>query len=289
LRSLGKEVEILNPDPIPQKFKFLFHDNVKHEIFSERPEQIAEISSKDAIFVMDISDWSRMGKLSTYLQDSKAKIICIDHHISNNRYADMSVLDPRASSAGELVYKFIKENGYSLDMDIANSIYVAVLTDTGAFKYSNAGYSAHLIAADLINFGVKSRIIYKKLYETFSIERMRLLGQALASLQTTSDCRIAWLKITSMMFKETGTRSEDIDGFLDFPRSLKNVEIAMIFLENGNNEIKISFRSEGNIDVNELAKEFGGGGHRQASGAIVSGKLEKVIETVVKRAENFLK
>jgi phosphoesterase RecJ-like protein len=167
-------------------------------------------------------------------------------------------------------------------------IYVSIVGDTGSFRFSNATPKSHRIAAELIEAGVKPRKVYKKLFEAYTIGRMKLLGMVLTDLKVSEDGRIAWMKVTTEMMKTTGCFNGETDGFADIPRSLAGVQISIMFRETGDGGVKLSFRSEPPVDIAPLARSFGGGGHGSAAGAILKGDIDIIESEVLSAAESYL-
>ena len=161
------------------------------------------------------------------------------------------------------------------------AIYVAILTDTGSFRFSNSTPASHNIVAELLQRGVSPDETYRRVYGTSSHRQLRLLRSALAELEVDPGSRVAWITVPSKDYEELGATSDDLEGLVDYPRSLEGVEVGLLFRRTIKGGIKVSFRSNGEVDVNELARRFGGGGHVRASGALVEGTLDQVRSDVL--------
>jgi len=286
LKSMGKKSCILNGHSIPAACKFLDPRNEVETFDSEIHGEI--IASAEVVFILDISNWDRLGSCAPQIRESQAIRICIDHHISNNAFADINMIDVKASSTGELVYRLITGMGGEISMGIAEPLYVSIITDTGSFRFSNTNSRSHAIAAHLLDVGVNPRGIYENIYENSSIGRIKLLGLALSRLRMEADDRIAWVKITREMMRETNTGPQECEGFVDYLRLLKNVEVCLIFIELDDGKVKVSLRSRGAVDVNKIAGEYGGGGHKLAAGLSVESNVEQMERDLVSSARNSL-
>jgi len=220
---------------------------------------------------------------------SRALKICIDHHLEPDGFADHYLMDEDATSTGEILFRLLgrlTEERFS--PTIATALYCAILTDTGSFRYPRVDPEIHRIAARLIECGADPVDIYGRVYEQWSDGRIHLLGETLRALRTVADGRIAHVTITRDMLQRTGTSEEDTDNFTTYPMSIAGVLVGILFLELSQG-LKISFRSRGDIPINELAREFGGNGHRNAAGArIREGDMLQVREAVLAAALTYL-
>ncbi len=283
LKGLGKEVRIWNHNPVPENYTFLDPTGAM-EIFGEKRHQkyLAEI---EVVFVLDISDWFRLKSFGKWLQKQKGlPIVCIDHHPNGDRFGSLDFLMTKASSTGEIVFEILKALNASITLPIAEALYTAILTDTGSFRFNNTTARAHRIVAELMDNGIHFREIYEKIYENERPEKMKLLGMVLQELHFESNGRIVWFRITQEMLQTVGLKPEDIDGFSDFPRRIAGVEISLMFVQIGEKRTKVSFRSKGNVVINRLAQEVGGGGHPFASGAMISRPLWETIDLILPKA-----
>jgi len=288
LIAQGKTVHILNHSATPEVYLFL--DPHKRIVQFQQELHAAVIAGAEVIVVLDTNHLDRLRSLQQHILDSKAVKICIDHHLDPAPFADHYVLDEDATSTGEIVYRLlVKLSGQQqLSPDIATSLYCAIMTDTGSFRYPRVDPEIHRIVAHLIECGADPVNIFHEVYEQWSPGRIRLLGETLASLQTAYDGKLAHVTITQEMLARTGTTEEDTDNFTIYPMSIRGVVAGVLFLELRSG-LKISFRSKGDIPINELAKEFGGNGHKNAAGArIHTGTLKDVCERVVLSAAKYI-
>ncbi len=282
LKKLGKESVILNDSPVPNLLRFM---KGTEYVLKEIPRNF----NYQAVIILDCPDLTRIGKANEYIKKGSV-IINIDHHISNINFGKFNWVEPEFSSAGEMVYDLFKAFKVKIGLDEAVALYVAIMTDTGSFRYSNTSSKTHRIAAELIDMGIEPYEVHAKIYETSSIQDTNLLGEALQTMKLTDDGKIAWLWVTKEMLKKTKASLEGTEGIINFARSIGGVDIAVLFRETGTEDrVKVSFRSKGRVDVNKLASVFGGGGHPTASGCTVFGKIEDVEKKVLEKAMEMLK
>ncbi len=282
LRQRKKTFSIINNNPVPENYRFL-DPNQQMEVFN-KDRHIELLTSADVLFILDISDWGRLRELGELVRELSLKTVCIDHHPVQEPFADLDIIYPEASSTGELIYELLKGLNARFTQRICEAIYTAILTDTGSFRFTNTNPAAHRIVAELLEAGINPQKIYSNVYENQSLARVKLMARVLGGIQLEYDGRLAWMKITQQMLKETGATLKDTEGLADFPRSIAGVEVALLFMELEDGKVKISFRSKGNVVINGLAKEFNGGGHAFAAGASTDGPLDTVIPNVLQRA-----
>lgn len=279
LTQQRKKVWIINNSPVTNNYKFLDPDN-KIIIFD--PEKhVRIIEHADVFIIVDISDWERLRELGAFIQKSSSTKICIDHHHIENHFADIDVIYKEASSTGELIFEFLNYANHQIDLEIASALYTCILTDTGSFRFSNTTALTHEIAAKLRATGVDSRKIYQEVYENNSPNKIALMAKALDNLEYECDGKLAWFTITQNMFEKTGAETWDTEGFPEIPRTIEGVEVSLMFTELEPGKVKVSFRSKGNIVINEVARKFGGGGHNFAAGAVVQQPLENATQSVL--------
>lgn len=287
LKNNQKEVMVLNDSPVPETYHFM---DLENNIFKRYESDYDEdINKADVIFILDISELSRLGSMRRAIEESPAKRICIDHHASNNFPGDILYADETAAATGELIKKLIDRSDEELTIEMAEALYVALLSDTGCFRFSNTNADAHQLGADLLKAGANHEKIYHHLYENNSWEKTRLYTLALSSLKQEAEGLIASMIITREMIGQSKASYEEIDGFADFARNIKGVLISILFVELKNSDIKISFRSSSDVPVNKLAGELGGGGHKNASAAVIEdGSLDETIAKVMNIAGNYV-
>ncbi|HKS06301.1 MAG TPA: bifunctional oligoribonuclease/PAP phosphatase NrnA [Gemmatimonadaceae bacterium] len=285
LAQRGIAAYVCNPTPWPTMFKFLLGNDVR----DRSDEGIAAINAADQVIVLDISDIERLGVLADSVRKHKKRALVIDHHRPGvEAPGEIMLSDVTACATGELIYDFATTLGFSLTKDAATAMYTAILTDTGSFRYANASPRSHAVAADLLRVGVDPEEMYRLVYASVPLGRLRLVRDALATLEVDSQAGLSWIDVPAGAMDKYGLSSEDLDGIAEYPRMIAGTRIALLFRDLGHGKVKVSFRSTGNADVHTLARQFGGGGHSRASGAMIPGTLETVRKAVVDAARQML-
>jgi phosphoesterase RecJ-like protein len=286
LAQQGLTVRIVNPTPWPAPFAFLLGDDVT----DATPQGAAALDGIDALLVLDINDLRRLGVLADRVRALTVPVLVIDHHVPGDEPAgSVVVADTAACATGELVYDYARAQGLALTPAVARALYTAMLTDTGGFRYSNTSPRAHAIAAALLAAGVDPEEMYRRIYAQVSVGRLRLLQEALASLEVDAATGLSWVSLAAGAMERHGVTSEELDGIVEHPRSIAGTRLALFFRDLGHGKVKVSFRSTGEVDVNRLARGYGGGGHAKASGALIAGGLEAVQAQVVADALGYLR
>lgn len=281
LEEMGKSVIIVNVDPVPDTFHFLpGSDRIINDFTSPDYPQVA--------LVLDSSNLDRTGKAADLVRKAKL-IINIDHHISNNKFGNINLVEEKASAVGEQIFSIINYLGFSVGKERAVSLYTAILTDTGSFQYVNTSEKTHRIVSCLLREGVEPVGVAEKVYGRTSFARQKLLGLALTTLKKSERGEISWFRLTREMCKKVEVEDSETNGFISYIQSVKGIELALFFRETSKeNQIRVSFRSKGKIDVNSLARKFGGGGHERAAGCLMEGNIEKVEESILTAARELL-
>jgi len=285
LMQRGMSVHIVNPTPWPELFAYMLGDDV----VDRTAAGAAALKGIDLLIVLDISDVKRLGALAETVRSLKVPRVVIDHHIASEDPAgDVLLTDTSACATGELVYDLACELGYEITPRIAKSIYSAILTDTGGFRFSNTTPRCHAVAADLLATGLDPEEIYQRVYASAPVGRLRLLAEVLQTLGVDEQKGLAWLSMSAGAMEQFRVRQEDLDGIVEHARSISGTRMAVFFRDLGHGKVKASFRSTGGVDVNAFARNFGGGGHARASGALIAGSLEDVRERVLAAARQVL-
>lgn len=285
LTQRGLDVRIVNPTPWPDLFQFLLGDDVRNDT----PKGAAALRDIDLLVVLDISDVKRLGVLTDTVRQLDVPKLVIDHHIASSDPAGTVILtDVTACATGELVYDLACTLDFEITPTIARSLYVAMLTDTGGFRFSNTSPRCHAVAADLLAAGVDPEEMYVKVYASAPAGRVRLLAEVLSTLGVDETAGLAWLSMSAGALEKYEVRQEDLDGVVEHARSIAGTRMALFFRDLGYGKVKVSFRSTGEVDVNAFARQFGGGGHAKASGALISGTLADVRERIIAAARQFL-
>lgn len=278
LRSMGKKAVIINEDPVPEEYAFLPNADLVQTFHARHLK-----NSYDAYILVDCAEFSRSGELARMPFAGKP-VINIDHHISNTNFGTVNWVDPDASSASEMIYRLFKKMNVSFTRETAMLLYVGIMTDTGSFKYSNTSAATLAAASELVGCGIDVASVHRKIYESVPLNDMVFLLKLLPTMKSALRGKIVWFTVRAAAFKKQSVTFDLSEHLLGFARSIKGVEAVAVFKENlgVKNEIRINLRSQGRVDVNALARMFGGGGHKTASGATVRGTLVSVERNVVR-------
>jgi bifunctional oligoribonuclease and PAP phosphatase NrnA len=279
LQERGKEVWIINPTGFPLNFEFLREEGMR-VVDAASPEAGAVAGDADFAIVVDTGEIKRIGRVAPLIADLPRAVI--DHHPPGDEpIPGVSFRDAAACAAGELVYDLILAGGGPLTTAAAQGLYVAILTDTGSFRHSNTSAACLRLAADLVEKGVDPETMHRKVYGDVPLRRLQLLRHALEALGMDDSGTVAWISVPEEEFQRLGGNAEDLEGLVDYPRTLVGVEVGLLFRTLRDGATKISFRSNGAVDVNRVAGQFGGGGHVRASGAVVGRPVEEVRNEVI--------
>jgi bifunctional oligoribonuclease and PAP phosphatase NrnA len=272
LKALRKEISIYLTDEIPYQYQFLPHpDNILRRIPDE---------GFDAIFVVDCGNFFRVGEGYEKLK-GKGTIINVDHHDTNEAFGNINILDERASSTAAILYLIFNALKVPFNYEIAVSLYTAVLTDTGSFRYENTDSRSFLVCEEMTRYGVKPAVVAANVYESHPKERLLLLRLVLETMTTYYDDRLALVFVTEEMFRKTHTNREYTEGFVELLKEIKTVEVAALAREISPQRFKISMRARGTVDVAGVAVRFGGGGHKSAAGCFLEGSQDVVRNRLV--------
>ncbi|TMQ59970.1 MAG: bifunctional oligoribonuclease/PAP phosphatase NrnA [Candidatus Eisenbacteria bacterium] len=269
LDHMGKTAEVVLDSPVPAALLFLPAAST-----IRRPDHVQK--KFDSAFVLDSSSLDRTGSVPERCLNPGAKIAVFDHHWGNDGFGDIRLVNPEASATAELVYDVIDLLHIPISPEIAECLYAGILSDTGGFRYANTSSRTLRVAARLVERGARAPVVAEALYATKTAPSLRILGLALASLETRSGGRIGAMTISRDMFERAGATPEDADGIVQYAKALAGARVGVLVQEVAPNEIRASLRSDGTVDVNEVASLFGGGGHRNAAGLRVRGDLERV-------------
>ncbi len=275
LKRLHKEVYFYHPQKVPYNYQFLPYSE---EINNQPPKRSFGVG-----IILDCSDISRLGKAKNSFINTDI-LVNIDHHISNTKFADLNYVDPKASSASELVYKIYKKVFPKVSRSVALCLYTGIFTDTGSFSYAPTTSSVHRIVAELMDCGVSPPKVYHNVYSTFKPRDLSFIGKTLSNLKEDSTGKIIWVKTNKWRESEFGDLTEAIFHNL---RSIKKGHVFILFKNIKKGSIRVNFRSNGKVNVNKIAKFFGGGGHKNAAGVTIRkeslSSVEKKIVSFVKR------
>ncbi len=286
LRGIGVQAVITNPTDTPDRFAFLFADLPGVD---QSRQAIKELRRADLVIVLDIADLSRLGNLGETVRERGVPVICIDHHVGPGDLPDgPRFVDVAAAATGELIYLLALALGWTVTPAVARALYVALMTDTGGFRFSNTKPRTLHVAAELVAAGVDTEQTYLDVYANAPIGRPRLLAEVLQTLVVEEDCGLAWVTVAPGAVERHGVDTDDLDGVVEHARSVRGVRLALLFRPMSAGRVKVSFRSVGKVDVSALARNFGGGGHTKASGAAITGTLDDVQHAVLEASRQYL-
>ncbi len=279
LRKIGKDVTVHYQDSVPDLYAFLPGADTVVQHIPDRDFDVA--------VVLDIGERKRAGK--QFCEFTRVTTtINLDHHLSCDNFADYNLIDSNAAATGILVYRIANAFGYRFDRETAVCIYVATITDTGSFRYSNANREAFSVSGEMIECGVNAWDVAEKLYENQPQRRLELLAKCLPTLEVFNNGQSASVTVTCDMYEACGADAELTDGFVNYPRSIRGVEVAIFFRQLEEKKFKVGFRSKGKVNVAAFSAALGGGGHHNAAGCTVEGTLEDVKAQVYAIVESSL-
>jgi len=280
LDALNIKATLYNESDIPAVYRFL--PEIKHI-----QNQISRVHAYETAIILDCSNLDRIGR-ATDIVTQIPMVINIDHHSTNTRFGERQLIDDKACATAELVFRLLKEMDVPISTAMATSIYTGIVTDTGSFRFSNTNASAFEICNEMVLLGVKPKHIARHLYGSYSLGRIKLLNQALGSIEISNNGSLSLMTLTLNMLRQTGTQPEDADGLIQYARKIEDVKVAALIQEqaNGRKHVSadknyhVSLRSDGSIDVAAIAATFGGGGHPSAAGFNLESTLDKIKETI---------
>ena len=280
--QLGKKAQPLFMSPLAAWYEAIFDGNPSILGNDVQPEQLLQVYDEvDLIIMVDTDSRVQLPGFAEWLPDCGKKIIVIDHHITGDYLGDVKLVDTAAAAAGEVIFDLIKFAGWDITESIAESIFIALSTDTGWFKFGNTDSRIFHTAAALIDAGARPNEIYRLLYQSFTPARLYLMTRMLDHLQLHADARIATQYILRKDFDETGASGPDTENLIDECQRIETVEVAALFTELADGGFRCSLRSKGKVDVRRIAQKYGGGGHTLASGVNLKGPLDKAIQSIV--------
>ena len=277
MRKAGKNAYAMAPSPVPQLLDYL----PGFDTLVDSP------NSLDALFTFDCATLGRFGDKRALVEDTKI-VVNIDHHVSSEGFGTINLVEPKASSTGEVVFKLLRALDAPITPDVATNLYAALFTDTGGFRHENTTEDVLRLGADLVALGANPAWVALKSYKSKSVSRTRLEGMAIARMHTEYDGKLVWSEITRVMLEEAGARMEESEGVIDALQSIDTMKLAVLFKENGMNSTKVSVRSRPPYDATEVCIPFGGGGHQRAAGAEISAPMAVARERVLEVARNLL-
>lgn len=280
LLDAHKDVVLLTEEPVPPPYNRLRGaDRIVQYLSSER--------EFDAVVVLDCAQIERLGGFGANLEDQK-QLINIDHHESNDFFGHLNLVDINSSSTGELVFKVIKLGDFPVARDVAENLFAAIQADTGSFRYENTTPTSFKIAAEMMEFGANPWELSRELIHGYGLSRLKLLEIALSTIEFHHAGKIGIMSLFLDMFVKAGAGPVDSERFVDYPRFVSGVELAVLIRQTGEDDYKFSLRSNSRVNVAQLAARFGGGGHAKAAGIECHGSIEVLKKNFLKEAVRFL-
>lgn len=286
LESLGKSVRIVNPSAIPPSLGFLDPERRVLKIGDGITPQ--DIVDTDVHIILDTSAWVQLQDVGAALRQSSAVKVVIDHHVSSDDLGAIEFKDTQAEATGALVVRMAEALGLPLPPQTATPLYCAIATDTGWFRFSSTTGETLRTAGRLIDAGAQPHLIYQLLYEQYSLARVRLAGCALGRVTLECDGRLAYTWVEQSDLRANGAAPADTEDLVNEALRIAGTQVAFIAVEQPNKNIKVSFRSRTSLNVAAIAEHFGGGGHRQAAGATLTGPLPEARSRVIAAIKDVL-
>jgi bifunctional oligoribonuclease and PAP phosphatase NrnA len=262
MRAMGKTVHVMVPAPVPKLLSYLpGFDTI----------ETAPVTT-DVLFTFDCATLGRFGELREFVQQAPYSVN-VDHHVSNEGFGTVNLVDAAASATGQVVYRLLLMLGAPISAGVANNLYAALFTDTGGFRHENTTEAALRLGAELVLLGADPALIALKSYKSRSIPQVRLEGLAIAQMTAELDGQLVWSEITQLMLDEAGADMQETEGVIDTLQSIDSMKVAILLKENDATAIKISVRTRDPYDATAICKPFGGGGHHRAAGAELNAAL----------------
>ncbi len=267
LKSQGKEVSVVNEEKVPSRFLFLPKSTLITSIknYKARPYDVA--------IVVDCGDLDRIGRVKKLMSLDKM-IINIDHHITNDRFGDINLVNPQVSSAAEIMYDLLQEANCRMTKDIATLLYLGIMTDTGSFRYETTTPHCHTIAAELMKFDISISQLYRVLYESVPLQDLKGFTKIVSRFDSFYKGKVLCVELPKKVLNKFSQDFDLRDKIFGFLRTVKGVEVVMIVTEENAHQTRINLRSQGSVDVAKLASHFQGGGHSRASGCLIEGNMK---------------
>lgn len=290
LCAQGKQVSPLLISPLPQWYEFLFAEKVPVLGNDVTVEDLKAgcYNHCDLVIVVDTNSNAQLPGFEEYLKAADLPVLIFDHHITADGLGTVELVDSRAAATGQIIYDFFGYAGWQVTEKIAEALFVAISTDTGWFRFSNTDSRTLRTAAELLEAGADPTAIYRRMYQSFSPARVRLMAEMLDTLQLHLDGRVATQYILRRDFERIGATGADTENLIDECQRIASVEVAALFVELKDGRFRCSLRSKGDMDVSTIARQYGGGGHRMAAGCHVPGPAAAAVKLIVGRLKGQL-
>ena len=288
LKEIDKDCRILQISKLPFEYHYLNEGDIIETYDLDRHGKW--IAKVDLAIIFDVGDFKRIRGIKDQIEHHNIATLNIDHHPHPDEHPfTHNVVDLQAASTGDMVYDYIKTvRDGKITKTMAEGIYTAVMTDTGCFRYSNTNSHCHNIAIECIEVGVDISSLYQRIYESSSQARVALLGTLLRDIHYELDGEFAWFIIDQKMMHDAKATNADVEGFSDFVRTIRGVEVAMMVLENADGSCRLNFRSKGKYVINGVASKLGGGGHQFAAGAVVNESIGTLLSSAVEKTKSAI-
>jgi len=283
LKQLGKKAVLINEGAVPVRLRYLESSASIVNYTEEKPE-----TKFDRIIAVDCADARRIGLVAESFA-ANPQLLNIDHHPTNDSYGTVNLIHSDAAATVEILYDLIQHAELDLDLAAATAVYTGLLTDTGGFRYSSTTPKVMRIASEMLELGVPGHKLADYLLERMTKAQLLLLQRGLNQLSFSEDNQIAWISVSLEDMAKTSATSEDLEGLVNYARNVDGVEVGMLVKETAHNQVKVSLRSAGKVDVAAIAQSFGGGGHVRAAGCKLEGSLQSAVERVVAAVSEALK
>ena len=284
LTAKGKKAIIVNDEPVPHDYRFLKGSELIQTVSDFKRRPCFRDSFESAVF-LECSSKYRAGQSGRLADD--VPILNIDHHFDNGLYGNVNLVSPGVSACGEIVHDVIIRSGGKITPEIASALYTAILTDTSSFRF-NTNAQTLRITADLIDSGAEPNKIVEGVYEQVLFATLLLLGKALSTIKQTPDGYVVYCKVSRQMYRETGTSEVDSENFIDYLRVIEGNRVTFVLKELSDGKTRVNLRSKNDYDVQKVAAEFGGGGHRNAAGCTINTGLEESERLVLAEIKKIL-
>lgn len=284
LRRMEKKVRVINCSSVPEDLRFMTRAGEIITYMKDRHN--VEILTAGTIIAFDLGGSTRLGRMEKVVRDSAATKILVDHHVYQDELFDMQLVDVKSSSSAEITYEIIRAIGGDVDLEVAEPLYVGILQDTGSFNYNSTSRRTHELAGEFLDAGVNPHRVWKKLNCQKPYGRVVLMGRNISRIELFADGKVAAVRVDLDYLKKHGGEARDAFEVVNHLLTIAGVEVGVLALQIGSRRIKFSLRSAGRHDVHAIAKDYGGGGHRYASGCTVDDMdMDTGYTTMVQRVE----
>lgn len=289
-KQLGKKAKPLLLSPAAEWYKFIFDTPVPVLGNDVKLEELKadKFGKFDLVIIVDTNSYVQLAELDKWLKTSNIPVLVIDHHLTGDGLGTVEIIDSTAAATGEIILDLLKSAGWQITPTIAEALYIALSTDTGWFRFDNTDARVMRNASILIELGARPAEIYHKMYQNYSPARIKLLGKMLESLELHHRNKIALMFLMRCDFDSTGATGTDTEDFVNESQRISSVETSALFIELKDGGFRCSLRSNGTIDVRQIAAKFGGGGHKVAAGVNLKGPLETAKKMILEEIEKAM-